>query len=157
VNIKFTTRGIPELVAKLKQIPYKAQKAASQAAAEYLVGNEEHGLKHYPAYKYVSPFKSYSSDPVKAAKQRGWIFTHLDLIGNDNRTGAVRDAWKFKPTGANAYVITNDNPGVKWTMGTGRTRQNEAVGWRKWQEVIQSNVKGAIRAAQAAVNKILKG
>ena len=156
MDIKFTTRGVPQLMAWMRRQLGYVSKVASRAFAEYIVGNEQHGLRHAPPYKYITPFRSYSFDPIKAAKQRGWIFTHLDQIGKNNRTGQTTGGWTFKPTGANAYQISNATPGAPWTFGESLTRQNQAVGWRKWRDIIATNMDGAIRHMKAEVRKALQ-
>jgi len=166
-DIGITTRGIPEAIAYINQVGYMSQRVVGGWIAHYLVGDESgwqnmgdayHGLSHYVPYKYVTPFRSYSSDPEKAKRQRGWIFTHLDQIGKDNRTGATANAWKVSATGANAWKISNRSAGAWWTMGdSSQTQQSAAVGWRKKAEVISSNMAGAIRYASQKLAKMLKG
>jgi hypothetical protein len=115
-------------------------------------------LTHYEPYRYISPFRSYSNDPKKAARQRGWIFTHLDQIGKDNRTNKTKEGWKWKTTN-NGYGVTfvNEEEGAVWLWSDKKqTRQNQAVGHRTVLSKVQSNLAAAMRHAQAAVNKWLK-
>lgn len=154
---KTTLSGVKELSAYIKSLPRGVKIAAMRAIAKYIIGDDRHGLKHYPNYKYVTPFRSYSSNPVLAAKQRGWIFTHLDQIGQNNRTNETKDAWVANETSSDwsRVNVQNDSEGVIWTQAATRTRQNEAVGWRLADDVIDSNLKGAIQAGQSAVNELL--
>jgi hypothetical protein len=157
MNIKFTTRGVQEAQDFVKDLPYQTKQVASDAIAEYLVGDESHGLKHEAPYHYVSPFQSYSDDPAKAARQRGWIFTHLDQIGTGIRTHAMQAAWKIARTGAGAVQISNNSDGIQFVMGNDKqSRQSDAVGWRKVSENIQDNMAGAVRHAVAKINEYLK-
>jgi hypothetical protein len=160
MKIKFTSRGIPELQAFLKKLPFLVRQKAAGWVSEYIVGNDIHGLRHYPAYKFVSRKAAYGYSFV-SDKQRRWFFANLREgnihPGQDNRTGATAAAWQFKPTGAGAFQVSNDAPGAPWTMGNEtQARQPAMVGWRKWGEVVQSNLKGAFRHAQAQVKAWLK-
>jgi hypothetical protein len=156
VNLQFKSRGIPEVTAWLRTVAAGFKNQALKAFADYLIGDDSHGLAHYPAYKYVTPFRSYSMDPKKAAKQRGWIFTHLDQIGHSNRTGATSKGWKYTP-GEHRFTISNATKGAYYTMGdASQTRHQAAVGWRKMMEVVAANFNGAIRHAQAKVNEWIK-
>ena len=66
MSITFKTRGFSEVQAMLKDLPYGAKKVVLPAVSEYLLGDDRHGLKHYPppkGQKYVRTYK------LKA----GWI------------------------------------------------------------------------------------
>lgn len=157
MQVKHRVRGVKEFQDYLKRtVPRGAVKVALAALADWMVGAEDRALRHYEPYKYVHPFRSYSADPKKAARQRGWIFTHLDQIGQNNRTNKTANAWSFKETN-NGYGITLENPeeGAKW-LWKKQTRQNAAVGHRTLNEKVQSNIAGAIRHAKAAVGAFLK-
>lgn len=155
--IKIKLSSMDEISSFIKSLPRGMKIVGMRAASEYIVGDDDHGLKHYPRYKYVSPFRSYSSDPKKAARQRGWIFTHLNLIGKDNRTFQTRDAWQINESNGqwDRVSISNNSGGIAWTMSDKRTLQNQAAGWRLATDVVQSNMTGAIRHAQAEVNRAI--
>jgi hypothetical protein len=161
--IKIPVRKIENDIASVQSfiksvVPRGAVKVALAAIKDYFLGNEQHGLKHYEPYKYVKPFRSYSNDPEKAARQRRWIFAHLDQIGQNNRTGKTADAWEFKETN-NGYGVTllNKSKGAKWIWGDNtQTRHQAAVGHRTVANKIASNLKGALRHAKSEVNKFLK-
>jgi hypothetical protein len=156
--VKTRVRGIEAVQSFLRALPAGTVKVGLNAFGKYVLGDERHGLKHYEKYKYISPFRSYSSDPRKAAKQRGWIFAHLDEIGRDNRTRETAEAWRFRETN-NGYggTFENDAPGAKWLWKDGgQSRQNQAVGHRTVSEKIASNYLGGIQAAIAAVKAYLK-
>jgi hypothetical protein len=48
--VSFQLRGIDEVEAMLETIPHGCKKLAVQAFTDYLIGDERHGLKHYPPY-----------------------------------------------------------------------------------------------------------
>jgi len=154
MQVKITSRGIPEAIEYIKSVPRGAKITAMRAIITYIIGNEQHGLKHEPAYRYVSPFQSYSMDPVKAARQRGWIFTHLDQIGQDNRTHEIANGWQMTESNSDwsRVNVTNDADGLQWVMGDGQSRHSAAAGWRKWRDIIETNLAGAIQAGQRAVD-----
>lgn len=156
--IKFSLRGIKEVKEFFASLPRGVKIVAMRAFSEYIIGDERHGLKHEPEYKHVSPFQSYSDDPKKAARQRGWIFTHLDLIGKDNRTHKIRDSWTMTEKDSNwtSVKIENTAPGVGWVMGEEQSRHSAAVGWRKYTDIVVSNIDGALRSAISAVDAWLK-
>ena len=57
--VKFATRGFKETQAFLKTVPHGAKKIVIPAVSEYIIGNDAHGLKHYPApqgQKYVRTY-----------------------------------------------------------------------------------------------------
>ncbi len=154
VKVSFT--GLKEVQAWLATLPHGVRVAFMRAYTEYMIGNEQHGLKHEPGYRYVTPFQSFSDDPAKAARQRGWIFTHLDQIGHDNRTHEISNGWQSAETSDWTRVkIANDAPGVGWVMGSKQTRQSRAAGWRRYMDVVASNMSGAFSAGLRAVQAIL--
>ena len=60
MSITFKTRGFSEVQAMLKDLPYGAKKVVLPAVSEYLLGDDRHGLKHYPppkGQKYVRTYK----------------------------------------------------------------------------------------------------
>lgn len=158
MELKIVTRGFEQLQEYMKTVPRGAAKVALSGFKDWMIGADDRALRHYEKYRYITPFQSYSSDPKKAARQRGWIFTHLDEIGRENRKNNTKNSWKFKETN-NGYGITliNDSEGAKWLWSDKKqTRQNAAVGHRTVSSKIQSNMAAAIRHASAAVNKWLR-
>lgn len=126
-DVRVEVRGLAELERKLKQVPYGTRKEAVQAATVYLIGDDTHGLKHYP--------------PPKGQKYK--------------RTGRLKAGWNKTASEYNP-VIRNQVPyaaAVPVVWGSGGWIN---YGWRMWMDVIQSNMKGAIRSAQAAVSKKLR-
>jgi len=49
VDVKFKTRGNKELEKKLNEMPFGYKRVGLEAFADYVVGDENHGLKWYPA------------------------------------------------------------------------------------------------------------
>jgi hypothetical protein len=156
MNIKFTSAGIPAVLEWLKKIGYSSQRKATELVTEYLVGNQEHGLKHYPPYKYVPYAKAYGG--FKSAKQRRYVMAMIKEgridPGYPHRTGEFQRGWSFQPSGANRYTIKNDTPYAGYLVGNDyQANMPRLIGWRKIADIIKSNLSGAFRHAQAGLKK----
>lgn len=119
--ISFGMRGIKELESAMRQMPYGVKKVALPAFSEYMIGDDSHGLKHYPPWrgqKYV-------------------------------RTFTLKGGWRVV---GGTYAQRIENP-VEYTQYVPRWKK---YGWREWADVIQSNMAGALRHAQAKVNEYLR-
>lgn len=159
--IKITTRGLDEFIAYVRKLPRGVKIAAMRAGTEYLIGNEQHGLRHEPPYNYVSRTRAYGQ-PFSSEKQQRWFFWALSegLInpGQDNRTHDIANSWVIKETDSSwtRVRIENDAEGAQWVIGTKQAAQPAMVGWRVWTQTVADNMAGMIRAAQAAVSAWLK-
>lgn len=120
--VKFAMRGQDKLENFLQQIPHGTKQAALPAASEYLIGNDAHGLKHYPPKQGQKYERTYTL-------QGGW-----QVVGDTYRQRIINNV-DYAPHVPN-----------RWGH----------YGWRQWADVIASNMTGAIRAAQAEVNRWLK-
>ena len=153
VDVSMNVATIGDFIVSL---PTGTKRAAHKAYAEYIVGNDQHGLRHEPAYKEVSRTRAYGR-PFQTAKQRNWFFWALNTgqihPGQNNRTHAMQNGWKLTDNGN----IRNDTPGIKWVMGDGtQANQPNLVGWRVAGDIARTNHKGAIRAAQKSANEWIK-
>ena len=153
--LKITSKGIPEVQAWLKSLAKEVQKAATEAVAKYIVGDETHGLKHYPPYKHVpwADIGGFVSD-----KQRRYVMARIRegsiTPGVSQSNGYLREAWQYKTQGT-AYQITNDVSYAKYLVGGQQSRRAIAQGWRFFMDTVKSNLQGAYRSARAAVKKRL--
>lgn len=151
--------GLEEWKAFIKEIPQGVRVTFMRAFTTYIIGDKNHGLKHEPAYKYVSRKSAYGQTFV-SEKQRRWFWANggPDMIGN-NRTHEISNAWEMKVRDSSWTHVSVENgaDGVGWVMGLGQARQPAKVGWRDILKVIQDNMTGAMNAAQDAVNDWLKG
>jgi hypothetical protein len=144
----------------LKSVPRGVLKVALEAFTKYVVGNEQHGLKHNDPYKYVTRKSAYGVS-FFTDKQRKWFFWALKTgqidVGSGKRTGQSSDGWTYTAnTNGYQYKITNETPGGYYTRDdAGQARQPAKVGWRKVSAVLADNYIGAIRSAVAAVNQYL--
>lgn len=159
--IKIQVRGIEELQNFLKELPRGTKRAAIEAAAEYLIGNDSHGLKHLAKYKYVSRKAAYGVT-FFTDRQRRWFFWAMRSgkinPGSGYRSGATSEGWQYKLTN-NGYAaqLRNATQGAKYVQGDDtQARQPAKVGHRKVSAVISTNIQGAMRASSQAVERWIK-
>lgn len=173
--ISTSVRGIEQLKAFFKKIPVYTRKAAVEASTKYLIGGPAHGLKHYVNYKYVSRKSAYgqaSSDtfangnPIPpgyfSLKQYKYVMAKIRsgeiAPGTSHRTGALANGWTYSMQGGGyGAKIYNAVPYAQYVMGDGtQARQPNKVGWRMIAEIIKTNTAGMMRAANQAVERVLK-
>jgi hypothetical protein len=157
MQVKFNVRNLEKIQTYLASLPRGVVRVAIAAIGEWMVGTDDRGLRHSPAYKYVS--RAQAGYKKMSAKMRGWFWANggPDMIGN-NRTGATANGWKAV-AGNNGYRLSlqNSTPGAFYTMSdTGQAAQPAKVGWRRVSAIVQSNMAGAMRHATAAVRALLK-
>lgn len=155
--MKVRMTGVEEIKAFIKRIvPRGMKKVVMFEIATHLIGNDSHGLRHEPSYKYVTRKSAYGFT-FFTDRQRRWFWANggPDMIGN-NRTGAIKNGWDFTDQGNwDRVSIFNQAPGVEHVMGDMQARQPAKVGWRKARDVIESNIKSAIHAGQIALDKFI--
>lgn len=161
MQVKFRVRNVKAVQDFLKSVPRGAVPVALKAFAEYVLGNDRHGLRHNEPYKYVSRKAAYGVT-FFTAKQRRWFFAAVRdgriNPGQNNRTGETSAAWQAEPrNNGYRYTMTNNTPGGYYTRDNrGQARQLAKVGWRKIRDVLVANYQGAVRAAVLAVNRYLQ-
>jgi len=148
---------MPETKAWLMSLANDIKQKATGWVAEYLVGDQSHGLKHYSPYKYITVEQS---GGWKSDKQRRYVMAMINEgkidPGVPHRTGELQRGWKYAAAGS-LYTITNDTPYGHWVMGPGTQTQMHAMGgWRTTVDNIADNIRGAIRHAQSKVNEWLR-
>jgi hypothetical protein len=159
--IKISVRGIEELHKYFASLQAELRKMVIPTVTEYLLGDENHGLRHYVPYKYVSRKLAYGQTFV-SAKQRRYVMAAIRdgriTPGRSNRTGATAAGWSYKVQGGGyGASITNSTPGARYTMGDDtQARQPAKVGWRKAMAVISTNIDGAIRKANQVIEAWIK-
>lgn len=100
-------------------------KTALNSMGEYFIGNEAHGLKHYP--------------PPRPTKT-GYV-----------RTGTLRSGWAYTAPQGNKLYIQNPVSYAGYVQGNPPAEHMRRRGWRGWKDVIASNMAGALRAGKAAL------
>ena len=161
IKAEISKRSLENVENYLNSIALNMRRIALDTIAQYLVGDDRHGLTHYPPYKYVSRKKAYGQTFV-SDKQRKYVMAMIKqgviTPGVSQRTGKQANSWEIKE-GANSgrRTIINTAPGSMYTMGNNtQANQPRLVGWRTMKEVIESNMRGAIRSAQQAINRLIK-
>jgi hypothetical protein len=148
-----------EIQAFLKETAPGARGAAAEAAAKFLVGDGRHGLKHYPPYKYITRRRAYGK-PFFSNKQRRKVMAMIRRgeidPGFPHRTGRLQRGWQTTRRGADVRIY-NTVPHVLPVMGdTAQSRHERLVGWRMVSDIFETNLDGAMLAAQRAVIKYYK-
>lgn len=158
MNPNFKVAGLSSFIAGLSRFKLRFQGEAVAAAAVYLLGNEQRGLKHEAVYKYVTRKSAYGKTFV-SDKQRRCVMAMIRsgeiTPGTSNRTHAIQNGWKILYSGLGAR-IRNDAPGVGWVMGENQARQPAKVGWRSFDKVASDNRAGMSRAAAQAVQLAMR-
>ena len=122
--IRVTVTGADKLTAFAKRIAPGSKPRALEALAKYFLGNDARGLRHYPPprpSKYVRTYKL----------KNGW--------------------YAGTPEGNSVFVANRNVPYAVYVQGNPPASHMSARGWRGALDVIESNMKGAIRSATAAV------
>ncbi len=158
MNVSFKVRGVKAVQDFLASVPRGGLRVVLQAFTDYLLGNDQRGLRHNEHYKYVTRKSAYGVS-FFTVKQRKWFFWALREgkidPGSGVRTGETSRAWKAVPMNSGYQMkIVNDKPGGFYTRDDkGQARQLGKVGWRKVTAVLTANYAGALRAAVQAYNK----
>lgn len=159
VEVKAEIRGIEKVQDYLATLKRGQVKVVLLAIGEWLIGTPQRGLKHYQPYKYVPIRKA---GGFKSDKQRRFVMAMIREgkidPGVPHRTGNTQRAWHLDE-GSNGYkpVIVNATKGALYTRSdTLQSKLNALAGWRKVSDIISTNIAGAIRHAQAAINELIR-
>jgi hypothetical protein len=149
-------RGIKEVQDFLKNAPRGAVKPALIAIVEYFIGNERHGLKHDDPYKQTTRAAVYGRQ-WESDKQRRYVMAMIRegkiVLGKRSRnpTDASKGYGYQETKSGYGATITNDQPGAYWTRKWGGWKN-----WRLYMEVIQANMKGALKEGMKVFNQYIK-
>lgn len=160
MEIRHPVRNIKNVQNFLQHVGRGFVLPALDAFLKYVLGNERHGLRHYPPQKYVSRARAgYKTSP---AQIRFFFATGiLENVGGKiklnryKRTFETQKAWQI--VGQGTYRPSLVNSRAYYTMDDkGQARQPALVGWRKVSQVVRDNLKGAINSAASAINKVIR-
>lgn len=155
--IKVNVRNLDRIQKLLEEIPRGIKGECIQAFTDYLIGDESHGLRHYPPYRKVTRKQAYGVT-FFSAKQRRWFFWALRtgrLQLPYARTNKLRDAWK-KTGDKWRPIIRNETPYAHHVMSDDRqSRMSKKIGWMVMKDNIQLNYPGAVKAARLAMRQWL--
>ena len=129
--ISVRVSGIQQVAETIKNLPRGYKVAGMRAASEYFVGNETHGLKHYPQPR---PNQKYI------------------------RTFTLRNNWYIAEANSDwsRVKIGNTTPYSPYVVGDTQQAWMHAGRWRTVTKNMMDNLSGAIQAAQAAVNAFIR-
>ncbi len=154
-------RGDEQVKAYIKTIPHGVTRVGIYAIAEYILGDQTHGLKHYPPYRYITRKKAYGKT-FSSDKQRRFVMAAIREgridPGVPHRTGNTQRAWRLIKSNPYRPKIVAKGAGPYYTADDqGQARLNAMIGWRKMAKNIADNMVGALRHANAEIRKWLKG
>ena len=158
INIK--SRGIKELRELMKRLPRGIKITAMRTAVEFIVGDERHGLKHEPASKFVSRSDAYGKVSDAPSGYFSWAQFYYVAAVTDGftksftRSGDIAGSWTYTESDSNwtSVTVTNTAEGAEFVVGDKQANQPRMVGWRYYMDVVKTNLTGAIKAAQRAVD-----
>jgi len=164
MNVSFRVRSSKKIQDFLRSLPYGTRKIGLAAIAEYLLGDDRHGLRHDEPQKYISRKQA---GYTTSAKQMRFFFATGILertpdggikLNHYKRTGETANAWVSREINRGyGIVLENEKKGAYYTRDNfGQTRQHEMAGRRKVSKVVADNLKGAIRHAKAEVGKWMR-
>ena len=152
--IKFHPRNIKEINAYLKTVPRGVKRVAGKAIAEYIVGNEQHGLKHDDPYKQTTRRRVYGQQ-WESDKQRKYVMAKIRsgeiVLGQRARKPTTASGGYAVKETRDGYAITNPLPSAFWSRVWAKWPR-----WKHYNKVIDDNMKGAMRAANREVDKWIK-
>jgi len=117
------TRGMAEFTAYISSIARNSRGIVTETITDYIIGTDTRGLKHYP--------------PPRGQKYK--------------RTGYLRAGWMRRGQGtlSRAENTVYYSP---YVQGTGtQVWWTKKYGWRSVAEIVQTNIRGATRAAEQAM------
>lgn len=150
---KIEARNADKIKSFISSLPRNVRGIATRAAAEYIIGDGERGLRKYPPYKYITRKKAFGT-PFFSDRQRRKVMAMIREGNIDpgvpHRTGNYQRSWKLLGEGVKTKIV-GMLPHAQWP-----DRLTQKIGWRDIATIVASNTKGAMRAARAAVNAWLK-
>lgn len=157
MNIKTSVRGLKEVKELMASLPRGIKLQAMEAIATYLIGNEQRGLAKAPERVQHDAGNPYQ---WQSEKQRRAFFA-TDGFGGGipyKRTGNLSAGWVYSSTDSNwtSVKIENIESYSGFVMGDQQQRGHAADKWRKFADVISTNLTGAIRSAQRRVDEWIK-
>lgn len=157
MNIKTSVRGLKEVQELMASLPRGIKLQAMEAIATYLIGNEQRGLAKAPERVQHDAGNPYQ---WQSEKQRRAFFA-TDGFGGGipyKRTGNLSAGWVYSSTDSNwtSVKIENIESYAGFVMGDQQQRGHAADKWRKFADVISTNLTGAIRSAQRRVDEWIK-
>ncbi len=148
--LKINTRNLEAVKEFISTLPRQIRGQATEAASEYLIGNESRGLKHYPARVQHGADNPYQ---WQSGKQRRAYFAS-NGFGKGipyQRTNSLSDGWTTINDGVKTAIV-NDLPYATYVMDEYQQRGHKADGWRLVSQIISTNIRGMYQQ----IDKVLR-
>lgn len=159
ISVRVRTQP-PNLAKVISEAPRMARGLMTVAAAKYLLGDGRRGLKHYKPYKHITRKRAYPPTGWQSDRQRRYVMAMIRKgridPGYPHRTGRLQRGWVLTSTGAKTTIINRENY-AGYVMGDKeQANLNRLAGWRVVSDIIKTNEKGMIQAAERELGKYLK-
>ena len=164
MNIRYSVQNADKVAEWVKSLPRGIKAAVMRAISEYVIGDSpdppgagRHGLRYDIKYKYISRKQAYPPSGWQSDKQRRYVMAALKSgeikIGRKNTPTDYSQSWRWEQENSqwDRTKITGKLPFDRFP-----SRHNMLAGWRHWSKVVETNMTGAIRSAQKAVDEFLK-
>ena len=161
MDVRYRFVNADKVAEYIKSLPRGIKAAAMREISEYVVGNDQHGLRHDVKYKYVSRKRAYgkvSDAPAGYFSWKQFRYVMAALASGKIRIGRKNDPTKY----SQSWRWEQKNSQWDRTQIQGRvpfdrfpSRHNSLVGWRHYLKVVESNMKGAMKAAQKKVDEFI--
>ena len=134
------TRNLDKIKEYISTLPRQLRGKATEAAGEYLIGNERRGLKHYPARVRHGQDNPYQ---WQTERQRRAYFASngFGKVIPYQRTGDLANGWEQINSGVESRVV-NEVPYATYVMDELQQRGHRADGWRLVSQIISTNIAG---------------
>ena len=154
--IQVTIRNAEKVAAFLKSVPVNTKKIAHHSVLVYTMGNKGHGLMHYVPYKHITVKQA---GGWKSDKQRRYVMAKIREgkidPGVPHRTGEMQRAWDIQRMGDQERIINPLGYPNFVMQDEEQTLGHKKRGWRVVSVVVKNNIAGALRYANAEVQKWL--
>jgi len=154
MNVKFSARNVDKVKKFIASLPLGAKIAAMEAFSEYVVGDENHGLKQEPEQKthgVGNPYEWQSENQRRAFFASDGFGRGIPTV----RTHEGVNSWTVISKNSNWTQVKIEGGNV-FVQGDWQQKGHKRDGWRKYSEILKTNMAGGIRHAMSKVNEFLK-
>jgi hypothetical protein len=146
--------GIPELQAKLAQLPAAVADDGVEAADKQIVNI----MQAYGQYHYISRSQvPWASD--KKQKQRRYVMAKMregSIVVPYVRTQGLRNAWKTVGSGK-TQIVVNESPYAGFVMGEGvQAHRFSLMGWETDLTRVRTHLSSIVQAFEAGARNAIK-
>jgi hypothetical protein len=149
--IGIDVHGIPELQAKLAQLPAAVADDGVEAADKQIVNI----MQAYGQYHYISRQKV----PFVSDKQRRYVMASIrqgTIKVPYERTQGLRNAWKTAGSGK-TQIVVNESPYAGFVMGEGvQAHRFSLMGWETDLTRVRTHLSSIVQAFEVGARKAIK-